>query len=402
MSFLTSNNRTYECLQVPIQFFWIDCGDNVMAYQTGEYVLAVSRVFNRDSSGQTDIQVDSSLATFPGYAGIPIGACYNPDFPYSMANPKRMVDFYNGSIDFVCAESIDARGTGDLTCNGVPYELSDYVGYTNYFLQGTEAFGGHVDCAIAASDINADGVKLSVADLAYMAQVIVGDALPYPKGDSLRDSSTNVTIIAVVDSPVGGILTGTDDTLGAAFFVFEGDAVVNNWTTGYQFLSYFNGTNTHVLIAPQLIEPRELIFSGHLLRAVNRADTTQAAKLISADVATYAGLPVRTTIDYLTGIPDDRGVNLPTQFALHQNYPNPFNAGTVIDFDLPTSSNVSLDIFNILGQTVWSSSAHNAAGSHRIEWTGNLSAGGSASSGVYYYRLTAGSFVETKKMVLLK
>ncbi|MFZ1682848.1 MAG: T9SS type A sorting domain-containing protein [Candidatus Zixiibacteriota bacterium] len=402
MTFLTSNNRIYECGHIPIQFFWIDCGDNVMAYQTGEYVLAVNRVFDRDSSGQTDIQVDSSLATFPGYAGIPIGACYGLYIPPYNTDPKRVIDFYNGSINVACSESIDARGAGDMNCNGVPWELSDYVVYMNYFLHGVAAFGGNVNCANAASDINADGIELTVADLAYMAQVIIGNALPYPKGDSLRDSSSNVTMIAVVDSPVGGILTGTDDTLGAAFFVFEGDAVVSNWTTGYQFVTYFNGTNTHVLIAPQLTEPREYIFSGHLLRAVNRADTTKAAKLISADVATYAGLPVRATIDYVTGTPDERGNNLPTQFALHQNYPNPFNAGTVIDFDLPTSSNVSLDIFNILGQTVWTSTSHYAAGSHRIEWTGNLSAGGTASSGVYYYRLTAGSFVETKKMVLLK
>lgn len=89
---------------------------------------------------------------------------------------------------------------------------------------------------------------------------------------------------------------------------------------------------------------------------------------------------------------------LPASYALEQNYPNPFNPTTEIAFTLPAASEVRLDIFNILGQKVTTLvDGLMAAGKHTITW-----GGGSVASGVYYYRLTVDSFVETKKMLLLK
>jgi len=92
------------------------------------------------------------------------------------------------------------------------------------------------------------------------------------------------------------------------------------------------------------------------------------------------------------------GDNLPEDFALNQNYPNPFNPVTEISFSLPEASKVKLDVFNMLGQkvtTIYEGKLE--AGTHSFSWDGS-----SVSSGVYLYRLTAGDFVETKKMVLLK
>jgi hypothetical protein len=89
---------------------------------------------------------------------------------------------------------------------------------------------------------------------------------------------------------------------------------------------------------------------------------------------------------------------LPGSFALAQNYPNPFNPSTQIDFSLPSRATVSLTIYNLLGQVVAVPvNAEMAAGDHTIIWNAeNLSAG------VYLYRLNAGMFSETKKMLLLK
>jgi hypothetical protein len=95
--------------------------------------------------------------------------------------------------------------------------------------------------------------------------------------------------------------------------------------------------------------------------------------------------------------------NLPTSFGLEQNYPNPFNPSTVISFSLPVASNVELTVFNLLGQEVKSVfSGDKSAGHHTVSWDGTNASGGSVSSGIYFYRLEAGSFVETKKMMLLK
>ncbi|MEW5795172.1 MAG: T9SS type A sorting domain-containing protein [Candidatus Zixiibacteriota bacterium] len=95
---------------------------------------------------------------------------------------------------------------------------------------------------------------------------------------------------------------------------------------------------------------------------------------------------------------DDDHINLPTEYSLSQNYPNPFNPITEIDFALPRASNVKLEIFNIMGQRVASLiDKHLEAGTHTVIWDGSHVA-----SGVYFYRIEASDFVETKKMLLLK
>jgi hypothetical protein len=97
------------------------------------------------------------------------------------------------------------------------------------------------------------------------------------------------------------------------------------------------------------------------------------------------------------------GSTIPAAFSLDQNYPNPFNAGTVIAFVLSTTCEVDLEIFNILGQGV-RSLCHTplTAGAHKLEWNGLSDGGVPVASGMYLYRLRAGSSVQTKKMLLLR
>lgn len=97
------------------------------------------------------------------------------------------------------------------------------------------------------------------------------------------------------------------------------------------------------------------------------------------------------------------GSGLPTKFALNQNYPNPFNPTTEIRFDLPTRSKINISIYNVLGQRVKTLlDDEKAAGSYVADWDGTSDGGNSVSSGVYFYRMQAGNFQETKKMMLLK
>jgi len=83
---------------------------------------------------------------------------------------------------------------------------------------------------------------------------------------------------------------------------------------------------------------------------------------------------------------------------LSNNYPNPFNPTTKISYTIPERSNVSLKIFNLLGSEVASLvNEEKSAGTYEIEFNAaNLS------SGIYFYRIQAGAFVETKKMILLR
>ena len=103
---------------------------------------------------------------------------------------------------------------------------------------------------------------------------------------------------------------------------------------------------------------------------------------------------------------EDYQEELPGGFKLQQNYPNPFNPTTIIKFTIPAGfearQNVSLDIFNALGEKIITLvNEYKVPGNYEVEFNTNSIAGG-LPSGVYFYKLNWGSFIKTKKMVILK
>ena len=118
----------------------------------------------------------------------------------------------------------------------------------------------------------------------------------------------------------------------------------------------------------------------------------------SDDYSYWIDVTDDTTFSIVVGIEQQKGKQIPKEFSLYQNYPNPFNPSTSIEFDLPKTSEVTLNIFNILGEEVATLiSGRLSAGSYSYDWD----ASGFA-SGVYLYHLTAGDFIATKKLILLK
>lgn len=114
-----------------------------------------------------------------------------------------------------------------------------------------------------------------------------------------------------------------------------------------------------------------------------------------------SGNGARVEISNLTA--GDHTDVLPTNFSLSQNYPNPFNPTTTIEFSLPTASKTKIEVYNILGKLVSVPFDGMAgAGENSIVWDGTNSHGQKVSSGIYFYRLTADEYTETKKMTLLK
>jgi len=97
------------------------------------------------------------------------------------------------------------------------------------------------------------------------------------------------------------------------------------------------------------------------------------------------------------------GEGVPVEFALHENYPNPFNPTTALRFDLPEVSDVTLTIYNMLGQKVRTFDYQNtSAGYHSVKWNATNDYGDPVGAGVYLYQLQTKDFVKTRKMVLLK
>ena len=94
---------------------------------------------------------------------------------------------------------------------------------------------------------------------------------------------------------------------------------------------------------------------------------------------------------------------VPKEFTLHQNYPNPFNAGTVIKYDLPESSQVTLAIYNSIGMRVRTLvDGSRDAGEFNAKWDGKDDHGSIVATGLYIYRIKAGKFQAEKSMMFIK
>ncbi len=111
------------------------------------------------------------------------------------------------------------------------------------------------------------------------------------------------------------------------------------------------------------------------------------------------GNPTFNSVNLPSGVEDDIKI-APQEYSLYQNYPNPFNPTTMVQYTIPVGSHVTLKVYNLLGDEVavlvnqWKN-----AGSYSVEWNVKNN---TLASGVYFYQLTAGEFVETKKMLLIR
>ena len=94
---------------------------------------------------------------------------------------------------------------------------------------------------------------------------------------------------------------------------------------------------------------------------------------------------------------------IPDAFLLHQNYPNPFNPTTSIRYELPIESQVSIAIYNVIGEEVTHLvEARQTSGKYEVLWNGTDEKGITMTSGIYFVRMKAGNFSETKKLILIK
>ncbi len=140
---------------------------------------------------------------------------------------------------------------------------------------------------------------------------------------------------------------------------------------------------------------RSSIFDG--TRWLNLADP-------AAGQTTVRNLRLRAVVTNVSGLVSVEPVNqVPSQFVLEQNYPNPFNPTTTIRYGLPAQGHVRLRVFDIVGREVATLvNGEQPPGVYRIEWDGRNQFGDPVATGVYFYRLESGDFVQTQKMLLLR
>ncbi|MGD0342800.1 MAG: T9SS type A sorting domain-containing protein [Bacteroidales bacterium] len=220
--------------------------------------------------------------------------------------------------------------------------------------------------------------------------------------------STGLTAISVSSLVVSGtnIFAGTDNGV----FLSTNDGT--SWTsTGIKnrFVTALNASGTNLFAANNY----RVFLSTDNGTNWTEVDTGFQVNVVSSTghisvfsfaangknlfAGTNGGIWKRPLSEMVTGV-EDNHKQMPTRFTLDQNYPNPFNPTTSISFILPTRSFVSLKVFDLLGREVATIvSEEMSAGSHTKQWNAE-----NYTSGVYFYRLQAGTYTETKKLVLLK
>jgi len=129
----------------------------------------------------------------------------------------------------------------------------------------------------------------------------------------------------------------------------------------------------------------------------------QVRSLSDGGNSAYSGVGVFTSASLSTDIDEPMADVLPNDFALGQNYPNPFNPTTSIEYNVADAANVSIRIYNVLGQQVRTLvNGQMSPGRYTVQWDARDEAGQSMPSGLYIYRMEAGSFSQTRSLVLMK
>lgn len=143
--------------------------------------------------------------------------------------------------------------------------------------------------------------------------------------------------------------------------------------------------------------------SNDTLIVTRKVSGTTTVRVTATDAADGSRITYSTSLTVVTKVETIAGA-MPTEFALEQNFPNPFNPSTMIRFALPKEAPVTLVIYNMLGVPVRTliNGEQLGAANHQVTWDGKDDAGMTVPSGMYLYRISAGSFQAAKKMTLLK
>ncbi|MBD3297543.1 MAG: T9SS type A sorting domain-containing protein, partial [candidate division Zixibacteria bacterium] len=373
LSFFVTPDRNFIGQCVPIAFCTYDCGDNTVSSRTGDTLYV--DLYNFDPGCQNNPKAD----VLPSLCFLDASICIQ--------------------------EPPDDRG--DLNLNFIANEVGDAVLYSRYFIEGLDVFHENDTTRavqILASDINDDGVTLTVADLVYLIRIITGDAQPFPADPGtpkLAPYAANATASLRIEDGRAVVSTTADVDLGGAFLVFRYSdlqpqrPVLTDDASPLKVSSRASSGEMRVLVSPEMTGKEGAIASGSTDLLSIPFEGEGSIELTEVQFSDANGAILSSEIAKSSAL-------LPTSYQLYQNYPNPFNAGTVIRFDLQEASDWTLTVYNVTGQRVRTFHGHSEASQMTVQWNGRDDNGQSVASGVYFYNIKAGRYTDTRKMTVLK
>jgi hypothetical protein len=312
---------------------------------------------------------------------------------------------------------------GDVNCN-CEINVGDVVYLISYlFKEGLEPY------PLDAGDVNGD-CSIDVGDVVYLISYLFRGGPPPVCGcashaelagscggcfarQSLRKTagSAEVRLVSSGISKEGKKLMGVDASFGVdvagaqlelSYNPDEILSIIPKLTGRTKDMGIFFTTDNGILkIGIIDLTGEHLIPAGE--GALVKLDITgsdfSSLELQKAILVDEKAVPFVVNILPKDGVQD----NLPKSFALSQNYPNPFNPVTEISYSLPEAAQVRLSIYNVLGRRVRTLVDENQnTGRKTVHWDGKDDRGSNVASGIYFYRLDAGEYTETKKMILMR
>ena len=291
--------------------------------------------------------------------------------------------------------TVDPFIFGDVDSNG---EVDNYdAGVILHHTVGSELLpmdglrwwesGPWFDWRTKAADVDADGHVLAM-DAVYILQYIVGLISEFPiitnPVESVTVELTDSGLLFSAPEAINGFNIYLPDLEGVEYF-----EPILQWENASKVVHDEDGMG--IAIASSVAKEGSFLEIPLSVTSVENIDVIMTA--FSNNTEAQLKVVVNSSM-----VNNETSTGLPQQYTLSQNYPNPFNPSTQIEYALPKATQVTLEVFNSVGQKVMELvNGQKSAGYHTA--TFNASA---LSSGVYLYKLTTPSFTETKKMLLIK
>jgi hypothetical protein len=310
-------------------------------------------------------------------------------------------DDFDNSVELIATSigaSPDSLPVGSSTVLGDRYWTIDVYG-----TPGT--FSTCLTFTVPASFTNNGAASPALYTLYTRTSTSDGAWSPVVSGAS-NLTSTTVSFCGVTGFCQFAI--GTDDVLPIQLAsltgkVIDGGSVELDWSTVSETNNYGFYVERKQQGSPSFATVSKLIPGAGTSLALHRYSWTDNAvtsgsyvyRLRQVDLSGHSSYSQQVVVAGVTGV---RETGLPKEFGLSQNYPNPFNPTTVVKYQLPVTSHVKLVVYDVLGQAV----ATLADGVQEAGYKSTTFDGSRFSSGVYVYRIEAGSYTKTMKLLLVK
>jgi hypothetical protein len=391
----------------------------IVSARSGVITAAVAFLGSSSAASDAGALGKFTFTVAAGYSGKTRVTLLSGQFASGITTTKLTIGTGGAAVQ-IGAESDSGTPTGpvtatpDLNGNGT-VDFPDFIAFAYAFgaATGDPNFN-------AQADLNGNG-KIDFPDFLVFANAFGGPAptkragLAKPVGEMLGANAE--TILNLVPVP-----TRTENEAVVALRMTDAVDV-----KGYNIkLNY----DTSVLDLVDVVGPQGSLFGANVAIQTTTADgALLLADVLQADAVLSGAQDLMVLhfrvldptqlaqIDIAQAILSDGGNHLntlvgahlsdvralPENYSLTQNFPNPFNPETIVPFAVPVSGEVSVVIYNVLGQEVMTmASGIRDAGFYRLTWNGQDHLGRSVASGIYFVRLVAGEFTGVRKMLLLK